>query len=361
MKIKYKIASIIYLMFAFTFYSCALSDFEHENNLNINLSENEYSVEYIQFLDSDLIPFFYPEKINSWEIIKQPNEAKFHLRKYLNFSEVLSSPFRINETSLDSISDKEIFSSLINKEIIMKKPITVSSSNYFVMRNFYVEGAFSARNIPAALDPFINDEEEDIDKLEDIVNQLIGFLYKETIENSDIEFNQKHIYRNSVENYSKYVGSKTDIWFNGANQNLKRQKVIPNKVVVFIPQEILCRKKEKIHDRISRRLHIEKDNYLLIPIETMEIFEKITGGKRLTTGTASILWAVENFEKVIIHGFDFFIDSKAHYNENFMIKWLIDLGINKKGVKHNTVAEKQFIEKLINENQVILLKDYLQQ
>ena len=165
----------------------------------------------------------------------------------------------------------------------------------------------------------------------------------------------------SVENYSKYVGSKTDIWFNGANQNLKRQKVIPNKVVVFIPQEILCRKKEKIHDRISRRLHIEKDNYLLIPIETMEIFEKITGGKRLTTGTASILWAVENFEKVIIHGFDFFIDSKAHYNENFMIKWLIDLGINKKGVKHNIVAEKRFIEKLINENQVILLKDYLQQ
>ena len=109
MKIKYKIASIIHLMFVFTFYSCALSDFEHENNLNINLSENEYSVEYIQFLDSNLVPFFYPEKINSWEIIKQPIESKFHLRKYLDFSEGLPSIFRINATSLDSISDKEIF------------------------------------------------------------------------------------------------------------------------------------------------------------------------------------------------------------------------------------------------------------
>ena len=120
MKIKYKIASIIHLMFVFTFYSCVLSDFEHENNLNINLSENKYSVEYIQFLDSDLVPFFYPEKINSWEIIKQPNEAKFHLRKYLDFSEALPSTFRINRSSIESISDRDMFASLINKEIIMK-------------------------------------------------------------------------------------------------------------------------------------------------------------------------------------------------------------------------------------------------
>ena len=163
----------------------------------------------------------------------------------------------------------------------------------------------------------------------------------------------------SVENYSEYVGVKTDIWFNGANQNLKRQKVIPNEVVVFIPPEILRRKKEKIHDRISRRLHIDKAKYSLIPLEVMETFEKISGVTRLTTGTASILWAVENFEKIFIHGFDFFIDSKSHYNENLINKWLINRGINKKGGKHNMIAEKQFIEKLIQEKQVILLKEYL--
>jgi hypothetical protein len=163
----------------------------------------------------------------------------------------------------------------------------------------------------------------------------------------------------SVENYSEYVGVKTDIWFNGANQNLKRQKVIPNEVVVFIPPGILNRKKGKIHDRISRRLHIDKAKYSLIPLEVMETFEKISGVTRLTTGTASILWAVENFEKVLIHGFDFFIDSKSHYNENLINKWLIDRGINKKGGKHNMIAEKQFIEKLIQRKQVILLKEYL--
>ena len=163
----------------------------------------------------------------------------------------------------------------------------------------------------------------------------------------------------STKKFENFVGHKTDIWFNGANQNLKRQKVIPNEVVVFIPLEILRRKKEKIHGRISRRLHIDKAKYSLIPLEVMENFEKISGVTRLTTGTASILWAVENFEKILIHGFDFFIDSKSHYNNNFINKWRIDWGINKKGGKHNMIAEKQFIEKLIQEKQVILLKEYL--
>ena len=163
----------------------------------------------------------------------------------------------------------------------------------------------------------------------------------------------------SIKKFESFVGHKTDIWFNGANQNLKRQKVIPNEVVVFIPPGILRRKKEKIHDRISRRLHIDKEKYFLIPLETMENYEILTGVKRPTTGTSCILWAVENFEKVIIHGFDFFIDSKSHYNNNFINKWLIDWGINKKGGKHNMIAEKQFIEKLIQEKQVILLKEYL--
>ena len=164
----------------------------------------------------------------------------------------------------------------------------------------------------------------------------------------------------AIKNYSEYIGQRTDIWFNGANQNLKRQKVIPDEVVVFIPPEILRRKREKVHDQISNRLHIDKKYYSLMPLEVMENYEKITGVKRPTTGTASILWAVENFEKVLIHGFDFFIDSKSHYNDNFINKWLIEKGINKKGGKHNMMAEKIYIEKLIQDKKVIQLKEYLQ-
>ena len=164
----------------------------------------------------------------------------------------------------------------------------------------------------------------------------------------------------TIKNYSEYIGQRTDIWFNGANQNLKRQKVIPNEVVVFIPPKILHRKRGKIHDLISRRLHIDKEKYSLIPLETMENYELLTGVKRLTTGTSCILWALENFEEVIIHGFDFFIDSKSHYNDNFITKWLIDWGINKKGGKHNMMTEKIYIEKLIQNKKVIQLKEYIQ-
>jgi len=164
----------------------------------------------------------------------------------------------------------------------------------------------------------------------------------------------------TIRNYSEYIGQRTDIWFNGANQNLKRQKVIPDEVVVFIPPGILRRKKEKIHDRISRRLHIDKEKYSLISPETMENYEILTGVKRPTTGTSCILWAVENFEKVIIHGFDFFIDSKSHYNDNFITKWLIDWGINKKGGKHDMMAEKIYVEKLIQDKKVIQLEEHLQ-
>jgi len=164
----------------------------------------------------------------------------------------------------------------------------------------------------------------------------------------------------TISNYSEYIGQKTDIWFNGANQNLKRQKEIPNEVVVFIPPQILRQKKERIHDRISRRLHIDKEKYSLIPLETMENYEILTGVKRPTTGTSCILWSVENFEKVIIHGFDFFIDSKSHYNDNFITKRLIDNGIIKKAGKHNMLAEKIYIEKLIKDKKVIKLTEYLQ-
>ena len=49
----------------------------------------------------------------------------------------------------------------------------------------------------------------------------------------------------SIDNYAEHVGGKTDIWFNGANQNLKRRKVIHNEIVVFIPPEILRHKRKK--------------------------------------------------------------------------------------------------------------------
>ena len=41
-----------------------------------------------------------------------------------------------------------------------------------------------------------------------------------------------------------FIGKKVDIWFNGANQGLKKRKDIPNNVIVLVPAEILYAKEE---------------------------------------------------------------------------------------------------------------------
>ena len=157
--------------------------------------------------------------------------------------------------------------------------------------------------------------------------------------------------------FEEYIGSKTNIWFNGANQGLKKNKVIPHRVVVLIPPNILAEKGGKIHDRIIKRLNT--NSYELVPKKYMDKFESEVNTQRLTTGTNSILWALENFNRVYIHGFDFFIDSKTHYNDGKIKKWLTENGLIKKAQKHNTAKEKQYIEKLISQGKIIKLVDIL--
>ena len=77
--------------------------------------------------------------------------------------------------------------------------------------------------------------------------------------------------------------------------------------------------------------------------------------ERQTTGTKSILWAMENYHKVINHGFDFFQESKAHYYDNSLSKLLIKNNIIKKGQKHNNILEKQFVNNLISDDIEVLL------
>jgi len=157
--------------------------------------------------------------------------------------------------------------------------------------------------------------------------------------------------------FEEFIGSKTNIWFNGANQGLKKNNEIPHRVVVLIPPKILAEKGGKIHDRIIRRLNTEK--YELVPKKYMDKFESEVNTQRLTTGTNSILWAIENFDRVFIHGFDFFIDSKTHYNDGKIKKWLIENELIKKAQKHNTTKEKQYIEKLISQGKIIKLVDII--
>ena len=70
----------------------------------------------------------------------------------------------------------------------------------------------------------------------------------------------------------------------------------------------------------------------------------------------SILWATENYNEVIIHGFDFFINSKSHYY-NSKIASIINEYFLKKGKKHDNHKEKDYVEKMIINKQVKRLVD----
>ena len=93
----------------------------------------------------------------------------------------------------------------------------------------------------------------------------------------------------------------------------------------------------------------------------MKEFEIISNIKRPTTGFNSILWGIENYNKVIIHGFDFFENGKEHYYDSYLTKKIANLMIVGKGKKHDNVSEKLFIQELIKKKQVIQLTDYLQE
>lgn len=164
----------------------------------------------------------------------------------------------------------------------------------------------------------------------------------------------------TTNNFEKFIGSKTNLWFNGANQRLKTRQTIPKKTIILVPYEILCRKESILIEKIPKKLNLDKKQYTLVKKEKMKEYEDISNIKRPTTGINSILWGIENYDKVIIHGFDFFENGKEHYYDSYLTKKIANLKIVGKAKKHDNISEKLFVQDLIRKKQVIQLSNYLQ-
>ena len=159
-----------------------------------------------------------------------------------------------------------------------------------------------------------------------------------------------------IKGYEQKVGTKTDIWINGANSKLEKKTNYPNKILTFIPSDILAKKEKNINKYVSNRLKLDNNKFEITPLNSIKNFEKKINHNRLTTGLYSILWATENYNEVIIHGFDFFINSKSHYY-NSKIASIINEYFLKKGKKHDNHKEKDYVEKMIINKQVKRLVD----
>jgi len=146
------------------------------------------------------------------------------------------------------------------------------------------------------------------------------------------------------------LGSRTDIWVNGANQGLKKRKDPPELILTMIPPVVLREKGEAIHTRIQRRLGT--DRYHLIPLEDMETLERFSGIERPTTGLFTILYFYLKGCDISLHGFDFFVSSKGHYFDSRFKRWLKESGIIKKAAKHQILQEKQLVDRLMDEGRL---------
>ncbi|MBT3254089.1 MAG: hypothetical protein HN995_10510 [Candidatus Marinimicrobia bacterium] len=154
-------------------------------------------------------------------------------------------------------------------------------------------------------------------------------------------------------NLETHVGSRTDIWINGANQGLKRRTDIPENILVMIPPVVLKRKGDAIHPRIEKRLGTNK--YELLPLEIMSEMESSCGLDRPTTGFFAIYFCYLLGLDVTLHGFDFFVGSTAHYFDSPLKRWLKEKGIIRKAGKHDVSGEKEFVESLIRQGKIKLL------
>ena len=86
------------------------------------------------------------------------------------------------------------------------------------------------------------------------------------------------------------VGSRTDIWVNGANQGLKKRQDLASNILVLIPSVVLDHKGQDIHKRIQHRLG--STQYFMLPVEVMKDMERECGLSRPTTGFFSIYFIV---------------------------------------------------------------------
>ena len=165
----------------------------------------------------------------------------------------------------------------------------------------------------------------------------------------------------TTNNFEDFIGSKTSIWFNGANQGLKSRQNIPYKTIILVPYEVLCRKEKKLIEKIPKKLNLNNSKYTLIKKEKMKEYEDICNIKRPTTGLNSILWGIENYDKVIIHGFDFFENGKEHYYDSYLTKKIANLKIVGKGKKHDNEGERLFVQGLVQEKKIVQLTEYLKE
>ena len=186
-------------------------------------------------------------------------------------------------------------------------------------------------------------------------NSIINYEYGNYINNFSTV---ARINNFQTSKFEKHIGEKTDLWFHGANQGVKEKKIHPNKIIILVPSKVLNGNQTKIKKRIKSRQNLNPDEYTLVDIKNILRYENLLSLERLTTGIKSILWSMENYNQVIIHGFDFFTVSKNHYFDSKIKKWFYN-NFYTLAKKHDVKKEMNYVNNLIKNKKILLLNELL--
>ena len=170
-----------------------ISEFEHDNNIEIEMNANDFKINFSQYLDSETIPFFNPDGKYAWKYTLDSNKVYSTYSKAFEYGKQPLSLFQMSAMPDSSLIENQIFSLVFNRELIMDKLLEIDSKHLWVFDGLKVKGAqsykmitsFGVRNLVPGLKSILNADDEDIE-FENIINEIVGTLYVETLNHSNI-------------------------------------------------------------------------------------------------------------------------------------------------------------------------------
>ena len=183
--------------------------FKHENHLLMNLQENLYKVDFTQYSESDIIPFFMVSNSDDWTRVIDSSRMVVQYKGAFDYSQSSVSPFQINPSNQNRVIHG-VLSSSSDREGLLDEPIAIHSSNFFIYKNYSIDAAFNSRLLPAEL-KLIAQYSDEVDEINivDLVNEIIRLLYSETLRSVEIGFNHEQSYLGSIDAWSDEVEPDT--------------------------------------------------------------------------------------------------------------------------------------------------------
>jgi len=183
--------------------------FKHENHLLMNLQENLYKVDFTQYSESDIIPFFMVSNSDDWTRVIDSSRMVVQYKGAFDYSQSSVSPFQINPSNQNRVIHG-VLSSSSDREGLLDEPIAIHSSNFFIYKNYSIDAAFNSRLLPAEL-KLIAQYSDEVDEINivDLVDEIIRLLYSETLRSVKIGFNHEQTYLGSIDAWSDEVEPDT--------------------------------------------------------------------------------------------------------------------------------------------------------